>query len=123
MNYYVYEENGMATVYVHEREDVKLLKVLSEKEWNDCGGLARLIDGELILGKTEAEKEEDEKNVKRQKIQELKHELELTDYVAAKIAEGAATREEYKEVLEYRQKCRDEINSLEEELGDNAVVD
>lgn len=47
------------------------------------------------------------------RIAELKQLLADTDYVAAKIAEGAATREDYVDVLAQRQVWRDEINALE----------
>lgn len=46
------------------------------------------------------------------RIVELKNLLSKTDYVAAKIAEGVATREEYESVLSQRQRWRDEINEL-----------
>lgn len=46
------------------------------------------------------------------RISELKRLLADTDYIAAKIAEGAATREEYADVITQRQAWRDEINSL-----------
>lgn len=46
------------------------------------------------------------------RIAELKRFLADTDYVAAKIAEGAATREDYADVLAQRQAWRDEINAL-----------
>ena len=46
------------------------------------------------------------------RISELKQLLADTDYVAAKIAEGAATREDYADVIAQRQAWRDEINAL-----------
>lgn len=46
------------------------------------------------------------------RIAELKKLLSDTDYVAAKIAEGAATREDYADVIAQRQAWRDEINEL-----------
>lgn len=46
------------------------------------------------------------------RITELKQLLASTDYIAAKIAEGAATREEYADVIAQRQLWRDEINAL-----------
>lgn len=55
-----------------------------------------------------------EEEIARQKIRELKNYLSETDYVAAKIAEGAATAEEYSEVLEKRREARSEINKFEE---------
>lgn len=43
--------------------------------------------------------------------------LRETDYVAAKIAEGAATPEEYAEVLAERRKARKEINAAQAEIA------
>lgn len=48
------------------------------------------------------------------RITELKQNLANTDYVASKIAEGSATREEYADVIAQRQAWRAEINSLEQ---------
>lgn len=45
-------------------------------------------------------------------IAELKQKLVDTDYIACKIAEGAATAEEYAEELKQRQEWREEINRL-----------
>ncbi|MBQ6756518.1 MAG: hypothetical protein IJP43_06205 [Oscillospiraceae bacterium] len=50
---------------------------------------------------------------KQSKIAELKRNLADTDYIACKIAEGAATREEYADVIAQRQAWREEINRLE----------
>jgi hypothetical protein len=51
--------------------------------------------------------------VTAQKIDALKAQLFATDYVAAKIAEGAATKDDYAAELKQRQTWRDEINELE----------
>jgi hypothetical protein len=45
-------------------------------------------------------------------IAELKQCLADTDYISCKIAEGAATREEYADIITKRQEWRDEINRL-----------
>ena len=73
----------------------------------------RITRGDNMEWAVEAipEKTEEEKATAR--IGELKAKLSETDYVAAKIAEGAATREEYAAVLADRQAWRDEINQLE----------
>ena len=42
--------------------------------------------------------------------------LTSTDYVAAKIAEGHATREEYAEKITQRQQWRDDINAAQAEI-------
>ncbi|MBR1842192.1 MAG: hypothetical protein IJ788_02835 [Oscillospiraceae bacterium] len=50
--------------------------------------------------------------VRQSRIAELKALLEETDYIACKLAEGAATREEYADMIAERQAWRNEINSL-----------
>ena len=57
--------------------------------------------------------EEKQARENRLEIADLKHKLTATDYIAAKIAEGAATREEYSEQIALRAKWRDRINELE----------
>lgn len=50
------------------------------------------------------------------KINELKSQLNNSDYKAIKYAEGYYTDEEYKPIKEQRQKLRDQINELQKEL-------
>lgn len=59
---------------------------------------------------------EDKKNVLFSLILDREAKLRETDYVAAKIAEGAATPEEYAEVLVKRQQEREDINAAQAEL-------
>ena len=54
------------------------------------------------------------------RINILKQNLSASDYVVLKIAEGAATQEEYAEVLYNRQAWRKEINELEVALSNLA---
>lgn len=54
---------------------------------------------------------EEQKNATR--IAELKQQLSDTDYAVIKIAEGAATLEEYAEMIAQRSQWRKEINDLE----------
>lgn len=60
------------------------------------------------------EKTQDEKDLEQAKSDEQKalSYLRSTDYVAVKIAEGVATKEEYADVLEKRAAAREEINAL-----------
>ena len=51
--------------------------------------------------------------LKAQEIAELKAYLAATDYVVIKIAEGAATVEEYAEVIAERKRAREKINILD----------
>lgn len=53
-----------------------------------------------------------------ERVAELKRKLMETDYAIIKIAEGAATPEEYADVIAQRQAWRAEINQLE---GDGAT--
>lgn len=57
---------------------------------------------------------QDEKDLEaaKQEEQELQSFLNSTDYVAAKLAEGVATKEEYADVLLQRADARDRINAL-----------
>lgn len=49
-------------------------------------------------------------------ISDFKEKLAETDYISAKIAEGAATREEYMDKLAERASWRAKINELEEAM-------
>ena len=86
---------------------------ITEEEFEAAGGLVRLINGKIFLGKTDAEKESEEA-VK--KIRVLKMQLAETDYIASKIAEGSATTKDYADKIAERQEWRAEISRLEKLL-------
>ena len=73
----------------------------------------KLIDEKPELRTAEEKAPELERIAATQEISELKSKLAATDYIAAKIAEGAATREEYAEELAERAAWRARINELE----------
>lgn len=73
----------------------------------------KLADGKPELRTAEEKAPELEHIAAAQEISELKAKLAATDYIAAKIAEGAATREEYAEELAERAAWRARINELE----------
>ena len=83
---------------------------IPDEEFEAAGCLARIIGGKIFIGKTDAEKRRDDAEVR---IRELKARLTETDYIAAKIAEGSATADEYAEKIAERQAWRAEINELE----------
>ena len=83
---------------------------ITEEEFESAGGLVRLIDGKIFLGKTDAEKANEEAV---EKIRVLKMQLAETDYIASKIAEGSATAKDYADEIAERQEWRAEINRLE----------
>ena len=73
----------------------------------------KLVNGKPMLRTAEEKAPELECIAAAQEIAELKAKLAATDYIAAKIAEGAATREEYAEELAERASWRSRINELE----------
>ena len=73
----------------------------------------KLVNGKPMLRTAEEKAPELECIAAAQEIAELKAKLAATDYIAAKIAEGAATREEYAEELVDRAAWRARINELE----------
>ena len=48
---------------------------------------------------------------------ELKSYLESTDYIACKIAEGSATIEEYRDIIDKRKETRIRINEIEKMIN------
>ena len=75
----------------------------------------KFVDGKPVE-RTDEEKEPELVRIDElQEITDLKGKLAETDYIAAKIAEGAATAEEYKDEIAQRQKWRERINELEKE--------
>ena len=73
----------------------------------------KLVDSKPVLRTAEEKAPELERIATAQEISELKAKLAATDYISAKIAEGAATREEYAEKLVKRAAWRIRINELE----------
>lgn len=73
----------------------------------------KLVDGVPVLRSDEEKAPERAKILAVLEIAELKQKLAETDYISAKIAEGAATREEYMDKLAERASWRAKINELE----------
>ena len=63
-----------------------------------------------------------EEEIKAARIAELKANLSATDYVVIKIAEGAATTEEYTDIIAQRAQWRIEIRELEGEKEDGLGI-
>ena len=70
-------------------------------------------ESETLKQSLPSETDREMKELIEQEIAELKAKLAATDYISAKIAEGAATREEYAEKLAERAAWRARINELE----------
>ena len=61
---------------------------------------------------------QEEKNTVERTILEAEAHLASTDYIAAKIAEGKATKTEYKDEIATRQQCRDNINAARARIAE-----
>lgn len=73
----------------------------------------KLADGVPVLRSDEDKAPERARVSAAIEISDLKEKLAETDYISAKIAEGAATREEYADKLAERAAWRVRINELE----------
>ena len=73
----------------------------------------KFIDGVLALRTDEEKQPAIDKLNAQTEINQLKAKLDATDYISNKIAEGAATKEEYAEQIAQRAAWRARINELE----------
>ena len=99
----------------HDREMRKLLQDLVKADSEHYKVIRGTKEEGLWWGVEKIpEKTQDEKDLEaaKQEEQELQSFLSATDYVAAKLAEGVATKEEYADVLQQRAEARDRINAL-----------
>ena len=99
----------------HDREMRKLLQDLVKADSEHYKVVRGSKEEGLWWGVEKIpEKTQDEKDLEeaKQEEQELQSFLNSTDYVAAKLAEGVATKEEYADVLQQRAEARDRINAL-----------
>ena len=82
--------------------------------WNEYGvSNYKLVDGKPVLRTDEEKQPEIDRIITLLDIKILKLKLAATDYIAAKLAEGVATTEEYAEELAQRAEWRARINELE----------
>ena len=86
-----------------------------EKGLTDGDGIYnyKLEGGALVLRSESEKAPERARLLAAEEIAALKSKLAATDYISAKIAEGAATREEYADKLAERAGWRKRINELE----------
>jgi len=77
----------------------------------------KLVEGAPVPRTDEDKQTEVDKLNAAAEIAKLKAQLAATDYIAAKLAEGAATKEEYAEELAHRAYWRSRINELEALYG------
>lgn len=102
-------DSGIGDKYHHAQNNY------FNKPLSDENGLYnyKFVDG-AVIERTNEDKASELTRIETQKeIAELKAKLAQTDYIAAKIAEGAATKEEYAAEIAQRQAWRARINELE----------
>ena len=80
---------------------------------NENNAMIEVVDGEYVIV---AVPEPTEQELAQSRISELKQNLANTDYIIIKLAEDAASRDEYAEQLAQRAAWRAEIRTLEETL-------
>jgi hypothetical protein len=110
---------GDSIVHHTSKAEMKRLDVLTpektvtEAEWAEAGGLARIIGNEIFVGKTDEERAADRLAAENEaRLAWLKDQLAATDYVVIKIAEGAGTAAQYAETIKQRQAWRKEADEL-----------
>jgi hypothetical protein len=103
---YLYETNRGIEPHTDKKFAENTLKLgepiaeLTEQEWQDVEGLARMIDGELFLGKTQAEKDEEKAQEIRGKRDRLLTHTDWTQTVDNPLAGN-------EDITAYRQALRD----------------
>jgi hypothetical protein len=89
---------------------------VSDEQFEAAGGLVRIIKGKIVLGRTEAETLNAEKD-------SLQKELGGTDYKVIKAYESGQSLEKTDpELYERRNWCRDRINEIQARLGELKAV-
>ena len=83
---------------------------------SDKYNTSEIVANLMKIERIPLEREQKALEEKNSEISTLKYKLQSTDYVAAKIAEGAATKEEYADILAERESWRQQIRSLEPEV-------
>lgn len=102
-------DKGVGDKYLHAQGNYFDIPIIDELGVYNY----KLVDGKPVL-RTEEDKAPEVVRINaRAEISSLKKKLADTDYIAAKIAEGAATREEYEEQIAQRAIWRERINELE----------
>ena len=89
-------------------------KTITTEEWGQSGGLVRIIDDEIVLGKTNKEIEKEKLVIEERRLQK---ELAEKDYKVIKAAEkGLTLANEDLKLHERREWCRNRINEIREIL-------
>jgi hypothetical protein len=94
-----------------ERPDM----TITDQEFYDAGGIARIIDGKIFLGRTEAEKQAE---LDRDELERLKVEIASRDYRALKAFKlGAELDSLYPGESAWYESTLNRVHELEDVLG------
>jgi hypothetical protein len=121
-NVYLWEVDGMVIYHtdLQAAADLDGLtrepdKTVTTEQWNAAEGIARIIDNEIELGKTDEEIEKENLMIEEQ---ELLKELADKDYKVVKASEiGNILADTDPDLHERRDWCRNRINEIKEILG------
>lgn len=112
---YLYNENVYHSEYAVRQAIWKEDRKVFGKEPDE--NRAEFWEKLNVVYTEEPDPEPSARSLATKEIQELKEQLRETDYAVIKIAEGAATAEEYAEVIAQRKAWRVRINELETQLA------
>ena len=108
-------ETAINAGYIEVTDQTYCDLVETKKKWKD----GEIVDDPTYEERKEQERKEAEEKAKEEaivaEVNDLKKKLFDSDYAVIKIAEGAATKEEYAALIEERKKWRSRINELEGE--------
>lgn len=90
-----------------EKYNLDVIKTISEEEYEKCGSAYHIINGEIILGRSQEE-------LNQMEINNLKQQLAEMDYKTSKYADGEYTEEEWAVIVAERKAIRERIRELEE---------
>jgi len=118
---YLWKENGGVICHADLRAAADLDgltrkpdKTVTEAEWHAAGGIARIVNNKIVLGKTDEEIERENLLIEER---ELLKELAGKDYKVVKAAErGEILAAVDPELHARRERCRDRINEIREIL-------
>jgi hypothetical protein len=125
MEVYLAKKNG-AVVRHTDLPSMKLIdgidtpeKTVPIAEWEAAGGLARIIDGQIVLGKTPAELETEAELAGLEAEQAaLQSELTAKDYKVVKAAESGLVLAQSDPALHARREdCRARINEIQSRIA------
>ena len=86
--------------------NLAVIKTITEEEYKKCGSAYHIINGEIILGRSQEELNQIE-------INNLKQQLAEMDYKSSKYVDGEYTQEEWAEIVAQRREIRERIRELE----------